>query len=81
MKSMQYTIRTIPPVVDKALRKRAQETGQSLNEVVLDALAIGTGIKPDYKYDDLDWFVGSKLLGKSFDDNQEWLNSLPQDIS
>lgn len=43
---MQYTIRGIPPAVDKALRKRARATGKSLNEAAIDALAEGVGI-PD----------------------------------
>ena len=68
MKSMQYTI-AIPPVIDTALRKRAQETDQSLNEVVLEALAIGSGVNPEHKYDDIEWFVGSKSLSKSFNNN------------
>ena len=41
---MQYTIRGIPAVVDDALRMRAHETGKSLNEVVIDALAEGAGV-------------------------------------
>jgi len=41
---MQYTIRGIPPAVDSALRERARQTGKSLNEAALDALAEGTGV-------------------------------------
>jgi hypothetical protein len=41
---MQYTIRGIPPDVDKALRKRARTTGQSLNETALAALSEGAGV-------------------------------------
>lgn len=41
---MQYTVRGIPAVVDDALRLRARETGKSLNEVVIDALAAGAGV-------------------------------------
>lgn len=41
---MQYTIRGIPTIVDDALRLRARETGKSLNEVVIDALAEGAGV-------------------------------------
>ncbi len=41
---MQYTIRGIPPAVDDALRKRARDTGTSLNEAVVDALAEGAGV-------------------------------------
>jgi len=41
---MQYTIRGVPPAVDAALRERARQTGKSLNEAALDALAEGTGV-------------------------------------
>lgn len=35
---MQYTLRSVPPAVDRALRERARREGKSLNEVVLEAL-------------------------------------------
>ncbi len=41
---MQYTIRNIPDAVDTALRRRAREGAQSLNAVILDALARGAGL-------------------------------------
>jgi hypothetical protein len=40
---MQYTIRRIPAIVDRALRERARATGKSLNQAAVDALAEGTG--------------------------------------
>lgn len=41
---MQYTIRGIPPAVDSALRERARQTGKSLNEAAIEALAEGAGV-------------------------------------
>ena len=41
---MQYTLRSIPPVVDTLLRRRAREEGRSLNEVALEALQRGLGL-------------------------------------
>lgn len=41
---MQYTIRRIPAIVDQALRERARQSGKSLNEAAIDALAEGAGI-------------------------------------
>ena len=41
---MQYTLRNIPPVLDRMLRRKAREDGTSLNEVALDALARGAGV-------------------------------------
>jgi hypothetical protein len=41
---MQYTVRGIPEVVDKAIRERAREERKSLNEVTVEALADGLGL-------------------------------------
>ena len=40
---MQYTLRNIPPALDRALRARARREGKSLNEVALGALALALG--------------------------------------
>ena len=40
---MQYTIRAIPAGLDAALRRRAQATGRSLNQVAVETLAEGAG--------------------------------------
>jgi hypothetical protein len=44
---MQYTIRRVPPAVDQALRRRAQEEGKSLNMVAVEALVRGAGLGQD----------------------------------
>jgi antitoxin FitA-like protein len=36
---LQYTIRGIPPEVDRMLRKKAAQRKQSLNQLILDELA------------------------------------------
>jgi plasmid stability protein len=54
----QYTIRNVPDRVDRTLRRRAKETGQSFNQVVLDALAAGAGEAPAPKRD-LSGVIGS----------------------
>ncbi|MEO7522117.1 MAG: hypothetical protein ABIW79_09900 [Gemmatimonas sp.] len=41
---MQYTIRSIPVFLDRVLRRRARESGASLNDVVLEALARDAGV-------------------------------------
>lgn len=46
-----YTIRGVPPELDAALRRKAQQRQQSLNRVVLDELTravIGRSIKADF---------------------------------
>ena len=81
MSSTQYTIRSIPPKLDKTLRNQASKTGKSLNEVVLESLAKGAGV--DIKseaFKDLDWFVGAMKADPGFDEALEWLNSLPKEM-
>ncbi len=79
---MQYTIRSIPPKLDQALRTRARKSGKSLNEVVIETLnqATGANSKPAV-YHDLDWFIGAVSIDqKEFNKSMDWLNSLPSDM-
>jgi len=65
---MQYTIRGVPPAVDAALRERARQTGKSLNEAALDALAEGTGVTgAPRKRRDLSDIVGTWVEDPEFD--------------
>lgn len=46
-----YTIRGVPPEVDAALRRKAQQQRESLNRVVIDELTravIGRPVKADF---------------------------------
>jgi hypothetical protein len=38
----QYTIRGVPPEVDRVLRQKAERRKQSLNQVILDELTAAT---------------------------------------
>jgi hypothetical protein len=40
---MQYTIRNIPPALDRALKARAKQLGKSVNQVTLEALSQSLG--------------------------------------
>ena len=42
---VQYTIRGIPPAVDRALRKKARERKISLNRLLVDELAGASGVE------------------------------------
>jgi hypothetical protein len=42
---MQYTIRRIPIAVDQALRERANRQRRSINEVAIQAMTEGLGLK------------------------------------
>jgi hypothetical protein len=56
----QYTIRNVPRVVDRALRRRAERLSKSLNEVAVDALARGAGVEQEAKErHDLDFLFGT----------------------
>ena len=39
--SMQYTIRSVPEAIDRAVRHRARREAKSINAVVVEALARG----------------------------------------
>jgi hypothetical protein len=45
--------------VDSALRRRAQTTGKSINQVAVEALTLGVGEQLQVLHDDLDFLVGS----------------------
>ena len=40
---MQYTIRNIPPELDRAIKARAKQLGKSVNQVALELLAGSLG--------------------------------------
>jgi plasmid stability protein len=44
---MQYTLRNVPKVLDRALRERAKREGKSLNQVALDALMRAIGAEAE----------------------------------
>jgi plasmid stability protein len=69
---MQYTLRNIPKKVDQALRRRAREQGRSLNDVALEALALGAGVASNangepVRYMDLSDIAGSWVEDPEFD--------------
>ena len=46
---MQYTIRGIPPELDRVLRTRARKLGKSVNQVAIEALAQSAGQPVRYR--------------------------------
>lgn len=65
MNTVQYTIRNVPPVVDRYLRRRAKVSGQSLNAVILQELGDKVGVKSGAAIESLDWFIGSGSVEKA----------------
>ncbi len=69
MTTLQYTIRNIPPVVDKAIRKRAQQTGKSFNQTAVEVLTqgiFGSAQTTPPRMEDM-FGVGGEFLDKDFD--------------
>ena len=66
--SMQYTIRSVPEVIDRALRQRAKREAKSLNSVVVETLARGLelGAGPT-EHTDLDHLIGTWQEDLAFD--------------
>ena len=53
--SMQYTIRSIPEAIDRAVRHRARREDKSINAVVVEALARGLDLEAgSVEHTDLD---------------------------
>lgn len=65
---MQYTLRNIPPELDKALRERAHREGRSLNDVAIEALRRDAGLLGNTpKRRDLSTFSGTWIEDSAID--------------
>jgi hypothetical protein len=64
--TMQYTIRGIPPEVDRVLRKRATQLKLSLNQVVVNELTRATIGRP--RKSDFSGLVGQWTPDPAFDE-------------
>jgi hypothetical protein len=56
--SLQYTIRGVPEEVDRVLRQKAEQRGQSLNQTILNELTVATvgrTVKADFMDVTGDW--------------------------
>lgn len=64
--AIQYTVRGVPREVDRILRQKAAQRRQSLNQVILDELALATiGGKQRADFSDL---VGQWTPDPAFDE-------------
>ncbi|HOB76344.1 MAG TPA: antitoxin [Phycisphaerae bacterium] len=65
----QYTLRGIPPALDRALRERAKREGKSLNQVAREALKRGLGLPEQQQIShDLDHLIGTWQEDPAFDE-------------
>ncbi|HEV2398976.1 MAG TPA: hypothetical protein VGS27_18670 [Candidatus Sulfotelmatobacter sp.] len=78
---MQYTIRNVPDVLDKALRRTARERGKSLNEVTVEALARGAGVaEQSLPQRDLGDVAGTWHEDAAFDNALKAQDTIDQEI-
>ena len=63
---VQYTIRGVPGEVDRVLRQRAKQRGDSLNQVLIDELTMATVGQP--KRADFTDLVGQWTPDPAFDE-------------
>ncbi len=81
MSKIQYTIRNIPPAVDKVIRKRAQQSGTSFNQTVVDLLSLQTfGTTTPAADNGFDWLYGAMQLDDGFDDAIKEQSGIDQEI-
>ncbi len=81
MKTMQYTIRGIPPTVDHAVRERARKSNESLNSILAGAIRRGLGLTEDQPdFHDLDDLAGTWVPDPEFDRAMEMFESIDQDV-
>lgn len=62
----QYTLRNVPPSLDQALRRLAHDRATSLNEVLLEALAVF--VEGGRTHHDLDALIGTWEEDPAFDE-------------
>ncbi len=53
--------------IDLCLRRRAREEGKSLNQIALDALGRGSGLREEIVHHDLDELAGTWKKNAAFD--------------
>jgi len=81
MSKIQYTIRNIPPVVDQVIKKRAQQSGKSFNQTVVDLLSLQTfGTTEPPTDEGLGWFFGALTLDEGFDEAIRDMSRIDEDI-
>jgi hypothetical protein len=68
MTKIQYTIRNIPPSVDRVIRKRSKQSGTSFNQTVVELLSKATfGTTQPPADTNFDWLYNQQTLDGGFD--------------
>ncbi len=81
MTKIQYTIRNIPPAVDKVIKKRSKQSGKSFNQTVVDLLSLQTFGTTEVPTDNnFDWLFGANTLDDSFDEAIKDLSQIDEKL-
>jgi len=81
MTKIQYTIRNIPPAVDRVIRKRSKQSGKSFNQTVVELLSMQTfGTVQPPSENDFDWLFGADTLDDSFDEAIKDLSQIDEKL-
>ena len=81
MAQAQYTIRRVPPRLDRELRRRAREEQRSLNEVALRAMERGLGIaEEERRQHDLDDLAATWVDDPAFDRAVEAMDQVDPEL-
>jgi hypothetical protein len=67
-RTVQFTVRNVPPKVASALKRKAEGSDQSLNRVLVDALTKAAGGDAPVVHHDLDALIGSWEEDPAFDE-------------
>ena len=81
MNNIQYTIRNIPPEVDRIIKKRSKQSGKSFNQTVVDLLSFQTlGTTKIPTDSNFDWLFGANTLDDSFDEAIKGLSQIDEKL-
>ncbi len=81
MKTMQYTIRQVPPQIDRLIRQQVKKSHTSLNGVLLSILERGVGAANEpIEYHDLDELAGTWVADPEFDASMEAFESIDKEL-
>lgn len=81
MSTIQYTIRNIPPSVDKVIRKRSKQSGTSFNQTVVDLLTLQTfGTTKVPSDSNFEWLFNKNTLDEAFDDAIESMSQVDEKL-
>lgn len=81
MSKIQYTIRNIPPSVDRVIRKRTKRSGKSFNQTVVDLLSLQTfGTTEISGSPNFDWLFNKNTLDRDFDKAIEEMSQIDEKL-